>query len=93
MLQDVAFRVVPLSRRDAQEMVREIAGLPLLQGHRGAEPADLTAIEDVILAVAAYAEAHPEVAEIDLNPLFVGAQGAVAVDARIVLAPEREEAA
>lgn len=87
VLKDVAFRIVPLEPRDAQEMVREIKGLPLLQGYRGAEPADLGALESLILKVSAFVEAHPEVEELDLNPVFAYHDGAVAVDARVVLSP------
>ena len=90
VLKDVAFRVVPLEPRDASEMIREIQGFPVLEGFRGAEPADLAAIERMLLQLSEFAEAHPEVAELDLNPVFARADGAVAVDARIVLAPDSE---
>ena len=86
LLKDVAFRVVPLAPRDAQEMIQEIKGLPLLQGYRGAPPADLGALEALLLKVSGFAEANPEVAELDLNPIFAYPNGAVAVDARVVLA-------
>lgn len=90
LLKDVAFRVVPLEPRDASEMIREIQGFPVLEGFRGAEPADLGAIERMLLQLSEFAEAHPEVAELDLNPVFARADGAIAVDARIVLTPEDE---
>lgn len=90
LLKDVAFRVVPLEPRDASEMIREIQGFPVLEGFRGAEPADLAAIERMLLQLSEFAEAHPEVAELDLNPVFARADGAVAVDARIVLTPDGE---
>ena len=90
VLKDVAFRVVPLEPRDASEMIREIQGFPVLEGFRGAEPADLAAIERMLLQLSEFAEAHPEVAELDLNPVFARADGAIAVDARIVLAPDGE---
>jgi acyl-CoA synthetase (NDP forming) len=88
VLKDVAFRVVPLEERDAKQMVREIKGLPILQGVRGQEPADLEAIEALILRVSDFIETHPEIAELDLNPVFAYGDGAVAVDARIVLTEE-----
>jgi acyl-CoA synthetase (NDP forming) len=88
VLQDVAFRIVPLEARDAREMVREIKGLPLLQGYRGAEPADLAAIERLILKVSAFVQARPEIDELDLNPVFAYQDGVIAVDARIVLGKE-----
>jgi acyl-CoA synthetase (NDP forming) len=85
VLKDVAFRIVPLEPRDAREMVREIKGLPLLQGYRGTEPADLEALERLILRVSEFVERHPEIDELDLNPVFAYRDGALAVDARIVL--------
>ena len=87
VLKDVAFRVVPLEPRDAAEMIREIQGFPVLEGYRGAPPADLDALERILLALSAFAQAHPEVRELDLNPVLARADGATAVDARIVLAP------
>lgn len=91
VLKDVAFRIVPLEPRDAAQMVREIKALAVLQGARGAQPADLGAIESMLLRVSAFMAAHPEVAELDLNPVFAYPEGAVAVDARIVLAAPGEE--
>ena len=87
VLRDVAFRVVPLAPRDARQMVREIQGFPLLQGYRGAPPADLTALEDLMLKVSAFVEAHPEVEELDLNPVFAYPDGVLAVDARVIVSP------
>lgn len=85
ILKDVAFRVVPLEQRDAAELIREIKGFPLLQGYRGAPPADLAALEDLLLKVSAFVEAHPEVRELDLNPVFAYPDGALAVDARVIV--------
>ena len=85
ILKDVAFRIVPLEPRDARQMVREIKGFPALQGFRGQEPADLEALEKLILKVSAFVEAHPEIEELDLNPVFAYKDGAIAVDARIVV--------
>ena len=86
VLKDVAFRIVPLAPRDAAQLVREIRGLPLLQGARGAAPVDLGVLERLVLAVSGFVADHPDVAELDLNPVFAYPDGAVAVDARIVLA-------
>jgi acyl-CoA synthetase (NDP forming) len=88
VLKDVAFRVVPITGRDARQMVREIQGFPVLQGYRGQEPADLEALESLLLKVSQFIEGHPEIAELDLNPVFAYPTGAVAVDARIVLLEE-----
>jgi acyl-CoA synthetase (NDP forming) len=85
VLKDVAFRVVPIKQRDAAQMVREIQGYRLLEGYRGQEPADVPALERLLVKLSRFIEAHPEVAELDLNPVFAYPKGAVAVDARIVL--------
>ena len=86
VLKDVAFRIVPLEARDARQIVREIRGFPVLEGVRGQPPADLGALEAMILQVSAFAQEHPEIAELDLNPVFARPDGAIAVDARVVLA-------
>ncbi len=85
LLKDVAFRIVPVAKIDANEMIREIKGFPMLQGFRGAEPADLEALEDLIVKVSDFVEANPQVKELDLNPVFAYGDGAVAVDARVVV--------
>jgi len=85
ILKDVSFRIVPLVQRDAREMIREIKGYPLLEGYRGQEPVDVANLEELILKVSDFVEQHPEVEEIDLNPIFAYSDGAVAVDARVIL--------
>jgi acyl-CoA synthetase (NDP forming) len=64
-------------------MLRSLKTFPLLDGYRGARPCDLAAIEDVLLRVSAMVEAHPEIAELDCNPLIAGRQGAKIVRARV----------
>jgi acyl-CoA synthetase (NDP forming) len=68
-------------------MVRGLKTYPLLQGFRGAPPADVAALEDALLRVSALAEDLPEVVELDCNPLVVLDQGAVILDARVRIAP------
>ena len=85
ILKDVSFRIVPLVKRDAREMIREIKGYPLLEGYRGSEPVDVSNLEELILKVSDFVEQNPEVKELDLNPIFAYKDGAVAVDARVVL--------
>jgi acyl-CoA synthetase (NDP forming) len=85
ILKDVSFRIVPLVKRDAREMIREIKGYPLLEGYRGQEPADVANLEELILKVSSFVEQTPEIKELDLNPIFAYSDGAVAVDARVVL--------
>jgi acetate---CoA ligase (ADP-forming) len=83
LLKDVAVRITPLTDRDAAEMVRSLATFPLLDGYRGAPKADVAALEELLLRVSALVEAHPEVAELDCNPVKVLPHGAVVVDARV----------
>lgn len=85
ILKDVSFRIVPITRRDAREMIREIKAYAVLDGARGQEPVDLTALEDLLLAVSGFVQENPEVKELDLNPVFAYKDGTVAVDARVVL--------
>jgi acyl-CoA synthetase (NDP forming) len=85
VLKDVSFRIVPLEPKDAAGMVREIKGYPVLEGVRGQAPADVAALEKLILQLSEFVEAHPEIDEIDLNPVFAYEDGCIAVDARIVV--------
>lgn len=86
---DVSVRLAPLTREDAAAQVRELKSYPLLTGFRGAPPADVEALEDVLLRVSALAEDLPAIAELDCNPVMVlpRGQGAVIVDARIRVEP------
>jgi acetyl coenzyme A synthetase (ADP forming)-like protein len=87
LLGDAAVRLAPLGRRDAAELLRSLRTFPLLDGYRGQPPADLAAVEDVLLRVSALGAAHPEIAELDCNPLMAGPDGAVVLDARIRVTP------
>ena len=87
VLRDVIFRVAPISRQEALEMINEIRSNQLLKGVRGAPPADIEAITDVILRIAQLGLDFPEIAELDINPLMVmeTGKGAIAVDAQVTL--------
>jgi acyl-CoA synthetase (NDP forming) len=87
VMKDVSARLSPLGRADAAAMIRELRSYPLLNGYRGAEPSDIAALEDVLLRLGVLAENHPELAEMDCNPVIVSATGATVVDARIRVAP------
>jgi acyl-CoA synthetase (NDP forming) len=91
LIGDVQVRLAPVGRREAAAMLRELRTFPLLDGFRGAPRADVGAVEDIVTRVAALAAAHPEIAELDCNPVVAGPAGAVIVDARIrlVQAPAR----
>jgi len=85
LLKDVSFRIVPITREDAAEMIREIKGYPLLEGYRGQEPANITALEDLIVRVSQFVEQTPEIKELDLNPIFAYKDKVIALDARVIL--------
>lgn len=85
VLKDVAFRIVPLSQWDAEDMMRDIQGFPLLQGHRGAPAVDLNALQRILLTLSDFVANTPAVKEIDLNPVYAYHDGALAVDARLIL--------
>jgi len=89
VLADVAFRICPITPLDAQEMLEELKGAPLLKGVRGRAPASRGAIIDVLLKVAGdgglLMRHAADIEEADVNPLIVSESGAVAVDARFVL--------
>ena len=85
VLGDVSFRLAPLGDGDARDMIDEIQGRPVLDGVRGQPPVDITAIEGMLDRVSEFAAAHPDVSELDLNPVIASPDGAIAVDARIVL--------
>jgi acyl-CoA synthetase (NDP forming) len=90
VLADVSFRICPVTRRDAEEMLDELKGAPLLRGARGRKPVDRAAIIDVLLKMGGpdgLLMAHADdIVEADINPVIVSEDGAVAVDARFVLA-------
>jgi acetyltransferase len=86
-LADVSFRLAPLTLADAEELIGEVRSAKLLTGLRGAAPADRAALAETIVRIGRLAADHPEIVEMDVNPLLVlpEGQGAVAVDARIIL--------
>jgi acyl-CoA synthetase (NDP forming) len=85
VLQDVVFRIAPITRLDARDMLHGIRGHRLLQGVRGQGPADQAALEDTLLRVSQLAMDLPEVGEVDINPLLASTEGALAVDARVLI--------
>lgn len=87
MLDDVVFRVLPMTDRDAAAMIRETRVHRLLQGFRGSAQADVAALERLLLALGGLAEAAPRVAEVDLNPVIVHqvGEGVSLIDARVRL--------
>ncbi len=81
---DVSFRVAPVDKSDALDMIAEIKGYPILKGIRGRKPADIDSITDVLVSVSEMAEKE-NIIELDINPLIVSESGAIAVDARAMV--------
>jgi len=87
VLKDVSFRLAPITREEAREMIDEIKSGRILKGYRGSEGYDVEAIEDVLLRVSQLITDFPEILELDINPLvvFEKGKGCIAVDARLTL--------
>lgn len=98
VLDDVAFRALPLTEADARAMLDDIDAQEMLDGARGNPPVDRDAVVDLLLAVSSFVESTPAVSELDLNPVFADANGVEIIDAAITLdetkqgIPEDEEA-
>ncbi len=92
VLGDVAFRLCPINEADAWAMLRELRGAPLLSGARGGQPVSQDAIVDALLRIGGadglLLDQAADVAELDINPIIVSGNGAVAVDARVILTAE-----
>jgi acyl-CoA synthetase (NDP forming)/GNAT superfamily N-acetyltransferase len=91
LLGDTATRLAPVTGTDAHDMIRELRSAPLLLGYRGAAPADVPAVEDLLGRIGTLADDVPEIAELDLNPVIVGTDGVLTVDAKIRVAPVRAD--
>jgi acyl-CoA synthetase (NDP forming) len=90
VLKDVAFRVLPLTDRDVDGMLREIRGFPILRGTRGQKPKDIAILKDILVRVGQLGGDCPDIQEVDINPIIVHAKGASIVDARVILRPAGE---
>ncbi len=85
LLEDVSFRIAPITEYDANEMIKEIKGFPILDGYRGKPKADLDAIVKILMKISDLVVKHEEINEMDLNPVFIYEKGLICVDARIIL--------
>ena len=83
VIKDVAFRVVPVEKKDIKEMLQELKSFKILSGFRG-EKVNLTLIENILLKISSLAEKYPSIQELDINPLIVNEKEAKIVNARIV---------
>jgi acyl-CoA synthetase (NDP forming) len=85
LIRDVAFRVLPITRADAGELVKETKSYKLLSGIRGQRAKDIEAVVECLMKTAAVVEDNPCIGEIDINPVVVFERGAMVLDARILL--------
>jgi acetate---CoA ligase (ADP-forming) len=89
LLGDISVRITPLTDLDAREMLRSLRSFPALGGYRGRQAADTDAVEHLLTSLSVLVETHPEIAELDANPVIAGPDGAMVLDVRIrVSAPE-----
>jgi acyl-CoA synthetase (NDP forming) len=84
ILKDVSFRVVPLTNRDAENMINEIKTSKILKGYRNIPPCDIDSIKETILKISQLVIDFPEIKEMDINPLIVKEKGVIAVDVRFL---------
>ena len=93
VLGDVVFRVAPIDKRDAMEMLDEIGGRKILDAIRGMDPVDAEVLSDSLVALGNIGLEHPEIQQVDVNPLIIKGRDPIAVDALVVLGePETERA-
>ncbi|UCE96933.1 MAG: acetate--CoA ligase family protein, partial [Candidatus Bathyarchaeota archaeon] len=85
LLEDVAFRVAPVTGQEAELMITQIKAYPVLKGYRNKPLVDIRAISDIIVNTSKLVMDHQEIRELDLNPVMVYEKGAITVDARIIL--------
>jgi acyl-CoA synthetase (NDP forming) len=85
LMKDVAFRIAPITKDDAQEMISEVKAYPVLKGYRGQPPLDIDTVTEILLNTSRLVMDHPEIKELDLNPVMLYEKGAKTVDARIIL--------
>jgi acyl-CoA synthetase (NDP forming) len=85
LLKDVTFRVAPITEQEAAEMIVEVKAFPLLNGYRNTPASDVKAIVNLLICVSKLVVDHPEIKELDLNPVMVYEKGTKTVDARIIL--------
>jgi len=84
VLRDVALRVAPIDHAEADAMIRSLRSFPILAGARGQQPCNLDALADLLVRFSQLPFRYPEIAEVDLNPVFAGPERAVAGDARVI---------
>lgn len=85
ILEDISFRICPVTRIDVKEMIHEIKGIKILKGYRNQKESDIEAIVNIVITISNITVNSPLIKEIDLNPIMLYEKGAVAVDAKVLL--------
>jgi acetyltransferase len=85
ILKDVAFRLAPLGKDDARDIIREVKAYMLLKGFRGEPPVNFEALEHIILIMSQLAMDFPEIVEAEFNPVLVNDRQALVADVRLSL--------
>ncbi len=85
LMKDVSYRLAPLNKKEALEMIKEVKGYPLLTGFRGSKPADIDSLSTAIIKLSKILIEIEDIKEIEINPLFVYGKGVIAADVRVVL--------
>ncbi len=83
VLKDVSFRLAPITKKEAKEMIKEIKGFKILKGYRGQEPANLPKLEEILLCLSNLITKEKNIKEVDLNPVIADSKKALIVDAKI----------
>ncbi len=93
VFKDVSFRLAPIGRNEARRMVRQIKGFKLLDGFRGKPKSDISTLEQAMVRLSDMAVAHPEIKELDINPMLAHpeGEGATVADCRIILEPPEKK--
>ncbi|GAA0268705.1 acetate--CoA ligase family protein [Halobacterium noricense] len=86
--EDTSHRIAPIDAAEAREAIEELTAIELLEGYRGREPADVGALAEVVAAVGDLVDEHEAISEVDVNPVLATEEGAVALDALVVLGGE-----
>ncbi|MBI2676224.1 MAG: acetate--CoA ligase family protein [Candidatus Aenigmarchaeota archaeon] len=85
VMKDVSFRLIPIERKDARGMIREIRGYPMLEEFRGMRRVNFEALEDCLLRASSMVWKNKRIKELDINPLFADSKGAIAADFRVIV--------
>jgi len=85
ILKDISFRLAPITKTEAREMIKEIKGYKILKGYRGQKSVNLPKLEEILLSLSDLISKENKIKEVDLNPVIVDSKKAIVVDAKIII--------